>query len=78
MALRWCAAGVVEAGTQFRRVNGHLHLRALRNTLDRVTAPPRRHPSRPRRRGLMISTKTGDLPPIRPRPLAGSRTAWGR
>jgi len=26
MALRWCAAGVVETGRQFRRVNGHLHL----------------------------------------------------
>src|SRR5918994_2872732 len=31
MALRWCAAGMVEAGKQFRRVNGHLHLRALRD-----------------------------------------------
>ena len=37
MALRWCAAGMVEAGTQFRRVNGHLHLLALRATLERVT-----------------------------------------
>ena len=27
MALRWCAAGVVEAGKQFRRINGHMHLR---------------------------------------------------
>ena len=26
MALRWCAAGMIEAGKQFRRVNGHLHL----------------------------------------------------
>jgi hypothetical protein len=26
MALRWCAAGMVEATKQFRRVNGHLHL----------------------------------------------------
>jgi putative transposase len=26
MALRWCAAGMLEAGHQFRRVNGHLHL----------------------------------------------------
>jgi putative transposase len=26
MALRWCAAGMVEAGKQFRRVKGHLHL----------------------------------------------------
>ena len=24
MALRWCAAGMVEAGKQFHRVNGHL------------------------------------------------------
>jgi transposase-like protein len=39
MALRWCAAGMVEAGKQFRRVNGHLHLRALRDTLERVTKP---------------------------------------
>ena len=37
MAMRWCAAGMVEAGKQFRRVNGHLHLRALRNTLEKVT-----------------------------------------
>jgi hypothetical protein len=39
MALRWCAAGMVEAGNQFRRVNGHLHLRSLRDTLERVTEP---------------------------------------
>jgi putative transposase len=34
MALRWCAAGMVEAGKQFRRVNGHLHLPALRAALQ--------------------------------------------
>jgi putative transposase len=34
MALRWCAAGMVEAGKQFRRVNGHLHLTKLRAALD--------------------------------------------
>jgi putative transposase len=39
MALRWCAAGMVEAGKQFRRVNGHLHLRSLRDTLERITQP---------------------------------------
>jgi transposase-like protein len=39
MALRWCAAGMAEAGKQFRRINGHLHLRALRDTLERVTQP---------------------------------------
>jgi transposase-like protein len=38
MALRWCAAGMIEAGKQFRRVNGHLHLRALRAALERHTA----------------------------------------
>jgi putative transposase len=36
MALRWCAAGMVEAGKQFRRVNGHLHLPALRAALERA------------------------------------------
>jgi len=35
MALRWCAAGMIEASHQFRRVNGHLHLPALRTALAR-------------------------------------------
>jgi putative transposase len=34
MALRWCAAGMIEAGRQFRRVNGHLHLPKLRDALN--------------------------------------------
>jgi transposase-like protein len=34
MALRWAAAGMLEAGKQFRRVNGHLHLPALRAALQ--------------------------------------------
>ncbi len=34
MALRWCAAGMIEARGQFRRVNGHLHLPTLRAALD--------------------------------------------
>ena len=38
MALRWCAAGMVEASSQFRRVNGHLHLAALRAALERHVA----------------------------------------
>jgi putative transposase len=38
MALRWCAAGMLEAGKQFRRVNGHLHLRTLRAALERHVA----------------------------------------
>ena len=37
MALRWCAAGMVEAGKQFRRVNGHLHLQTLRAALENET-----------------------------------------
>jgi phytoene dehydrogenase-like protein len=34
MALRWCAAGLLEAKKQFRRVIGHLHLKALRTALN--------------------------------------------
>jgi len=34
MALRWCAAGMLEAGRQFRRINGHLHLPKLRAALE--------------------------------------------
>jgi putative transposase len=37
MALRWCAAGMVEAGKQFRRINGHMHLAILRVALERET-----------------------------------------
>ena len=43
MALRWCAAGMVEAAKQFRRVNGYLHLPALRAALEAEiagTVPP--------------------------------------
>jgi len=38
MALRRCAAGMIEAGKQFRRVNGHLQLPALRTALDEHVA----------------------------------------
>jgi putative transposase len=38
MAMRWCAAGMIEARGQFRRVNGHLHLPALRAALDAQVA----------------------------------------
>ena len=38
MALRWCAAGMIEASKQFRRVNGHLHLPTLRTALERHVA----------------------------------------
>jgi hypothetical protein len=34
MALRWCAAGMVQAKEQFRRVVGHLHLARLRQALE--------------------------------------------
>ena len=38
MVLRWIAAGMGEAATQFRRVNGYLHLPALRVALDAAVA----------------------------------------
>jgi putative transposase len=38
MALRWCAAGMVEAAKQFRRVNGYLHLPGLRAALEAEVA----------------------------------------
>jgi hypothetical protein len=38
MVLGWIAAGMGEAAKQFRRVNGDLHLPALRATLDQTIA----------------------------------------
>jgi putative transposase len=38
LVLRWTAAGMGEAATQFGRVNGYLHLPALRAALDATTA----------------------------------------
>jgi len=38
MALRWCAAGMLEATKQFRKVNGFLHLPALRRALNTEVA----------------------------------------
>ena len=38
MALPWCAAGMLEAAKQFRRVNGHMHLPALRAAIERHVA----------------------------------------
>ncbi len=40
MALRWCAAGMLEAAKQFRGVNGHPHLAALRAALERQVTEP--------------------------------------
>ncbi len=37
MALRWCTAEMVEAGKQFRRVNGHTHLAEPRAALEGET-----------------------------------------
>jgi len=42
MALRWCAAGMVEASKQFRRVNGHLHLRPHGQHWNSMSPPNRR------------------------------------
>jgi putative transposase len=39
MVLRWVAAGMGEAAKQFRRVNGYLHLPALRVALDATITP---------------------------------------
>jgi putative transposase len=39
MVLRWVAAGMGEAAKQFRRVNGYLHLPALRAALDAAVTP---------------------------------------
>jgi putative transposase len=38
MALRWYAAGMVQAGKQVHRVNGYLHLPALRAALEAEAA----------------------------------------
>jgi hypothetical protein len=49
MALRWCGAGMLEAKNQFRRVNGHRHLKALRAALDAHVVSgvtPRRYTSK--------------------------------
>jgi transposase-like protein len=43
MALRWCAAGMNEAARQFRRVNGYLHLPALRAALNNTVTPTAYH-----------------------------------
>jgi putative transposase len=49
MALRWCAAGMVEARKQFRRIKGYRALPQLRTALDRhfdVTPPEYAHTSK--------------------------------
>ena len=40
MVVRWIAAGMGEAAKQFRRVNGHLHLPALRIALEATAVTP--------------------------------------
>ncbi len=39
MALRWCAAGMLEAKKQFHRVQDYLHLSALRAALQATAIP---------------------------------------
>ncbi len=41
MALRWCAAGMLEAKKQFHRVQGYLNLKALRAALEAAVTPTR-------------------------------------
>jgi hypothetical protein len=38
MALRWCAAGMTEAKSQFRRIKGHTHLPKLKLRLAEETS----------------------------------------
>jgi hypothetical protein len=44
LALRWCAAGMLEADHQFRRVNGHLAAaetpRGAGRHFNKMPAPP--------------------------------------
>ena len=58
LALRWCAAGMLQADHQFRRVNGHLHLpnSGPRSKLtSKVSVPqPRMRPES----GMMITAAT--------------------
>ena len=56
MTLRWCAAGMNEAAKQFRRVNGHLHLAALRVALDARFRD--RHTHARDSRGRLTNTRT--------------------
>ena len=64
MALRWCAAGMLEADHQFRRVNGHLHLPKLRAALEahftkNVSADSQ---NEDRERGLTITGAATEVP----------------
>ena len=34
MALRWCAAGMLEAGRKYRSVNGHMHQQELSEEIN--------------------------------------------
>jgi len=39
MAMRWCAAGMVQAGKQFRRVNGYKEIPVLIAAIERHFDP---------------------------------------
>ena len=57
MALRWCAAGMLEAKKQFRRENGHLHLKALRTAPKLTWRPMSQHHLRYEEGGGRIANK---------------------
>ena len=81
MALRWCAAGMVEASKQFRRVNGHLHLPALRTALQRHVARERcrtRLQHSRHQRSLMLTGPPPKFHGIRNLPGTPYRDSYGK
>jgi hypothetical protein len=64
MALCWCAAGMAEAGKQFRRVNGDLHLPALRTAREAEVAKTVSSPSKDHemKAGLTIIGAATEVP----------------
>jgi hypothetical protein len=64
MALRWCAAGMIEATKQFRKVNGFLHLPVLPKALEAEVAKiDNRHSTRVRSRsGLKTTGPVTEVP----------------
>ena len=65
MVLRWIAAGMGEAAKQFRRVNGYLHLPALRVALG-ITID-----------GTKIPLALARVRPRTPRSLVICWSGWG-
>ena len=73
MALRWCAAGMVEATKQFRKVNGFLHLPLLLKVLDAEVARYNGHTARVRSRSGLKATG-----PVTEVPVRRDKPAWRR